>query len=498
MQRQLILKLAMAAAMATPLAGHAQSAVVGSLGNFDAANREGRDVYGFEVELHGVSSADLSPSWCGNKYGCPEVQDFPGGVYVRYKSAYDAASGSFTTKTVPYATATFYGGTCYTWGANYLQAGCDHFGVHINYTAAARAVTGSYRWLLDDPANPGQLVASPNNIFVPTPVYTVIAPAQPTLPPVLQVEIETPPPPPAQLYGDATWVKTYKTKLTREAGLDELVTDNPIVPETPDMVESEWELMQASPPPDGRHRQRNKSVHADDLTPGVRAVVRRYETFAYTGAYDPVTHEALCADLTCTAPQDGELGDMQTTQMVAANVANPSIGVTIVGSGKVSSADKIIACGSKCAASYALGTVIQLTAQPSSNNVFRGWTGACTGTDLTCTLTIEDALTTTATFAAAVAAGGGGGGGGGSLLTLQVSATNGANGVVTAVPNGDKAINCGKDCSARYPAGTAVTLTATPVAGKSFLGWTGGCTGAAPQCTVTMNANVSTQAAFSK
>jgi len=70
---------------------------------------------------------------------------------------------------------------------------------------------------------------------------------------------------------------------------------------------------------------------------------------------------------------------------------------------------------------------------------------------------------------------------------------------VTATPDGlDRVLSCGSTCSVKYAAGTAVTLTATPPAGKPFVGWSGACSGAAPQCTVTMNANVSVGAAFGK
>jgi len=41
-------------------------------------------------------------------------------------------------------------------------------------------------------------------------------------------------------------------------------------------------------------------------------------------------------------------------------------------------------------------------------------------------------------------------------------------------------------------------LAATPPAGQQFLNWSGGCSGSSPICTVTMNANTSVQAVFSK
>ena len=50
----------------------------------------------------------------------------------------------------------------------------------------------------------------------------------------------------------------------------------------------------------------------------------------------------------------------------------------------------------------------------------------------------------------------------------------------------------------KFNAGTAVTLTATPPAGLQFLNWSGACSGTAPTCIVTMNANTSVQAVFSK
>jgi uncharacterized repeat protein (TIGR02543 family) len=43
-----------------------------------------------------------------------------------------------------------------------------------------------------------------------------------------------------------------------------------------------------------------------------------------------------------------------------------------------------------------------------------------------------------------------------------------------------------------------VILTATPPAGKQFVSWSGACFGTVNTCTVTVNANLSAQANFSK
>ena len=56
--------------------------------------------------------------------------------------------------------------------------------------------------------------------------------------------------------------------------------------------------------------------------------------------------------------------------------------------------------------------------------------------------------------------------------TLTVAKSGAGDGVVTAT-----GINCGADCSELYASVTSVTLTAKPVGGSSFAGWSGtGCT----------------------
>ena len=77
-------------------------------------------------------------------------------------------------------------------------------------------------------------------------------------------------------------------------------------------------------------------------------------------------------------------------------------------------------------------------------------------------------------------------------VTLTVTKTG--SGAVTSVPAG---ITCGSDCSESYSVGAAVTLTATAASGYDFSGWSGGCAGAAPTCTLTLSANQTVTATFS-
>jgi GH18 family chitinase len=79
---------------------------------------------------------------------------------------------------------------------------------------------------------------------------------------------------------------------------------------------------------------------------------------------------------------------------------------------------------------------------------------------------------------------------GSSRPTLTV--TMAGSGTVTSSPAG---ISCGASCSASYDPGTVVTLAASPAAGSSFAGWSGGCSGPG-SCQVTMDAARSVTATF--
>ena len=54
------------------------------------------------------------------------------------------------------------------------------------------------------------------------------------------------------------------------------------------------------------------------------------------------------------------------------------------GAGVVSSSPAGISCGADCTESYASGTVVTLTASAEAGSEFAGWSGACTGTAVTC------------------------------------------------------------------------------------------------------------------
>jgi hypothetical protein len=81
----------------------------------------------------------------------------------------------------------------------------------------------------------------------------------------------------------------------------------------------------------------------------------------------------------------------------------------------------------------------------------------------------------------------------GFSLDVAVSKFGVGAGTIASTPAG---ILCGSDCTATYPAGTPVTLSATAADGSTFTGWNGGgCAGTSP-CTIAGNARVAVGATF--
>src|SRR3990170_3323449 len=181
-----------------------------------------------------------------------------------------------------------------------------------------------------------------------------------------------------------------------------------------------------------------------------------YRLLAYNVAGDSAYSNEACG----TTPQDFSL------TVVRAGT----------GSGTVASTPAGISCGTDCSEPYPNGTAVTLTAAGAR---FGGWSGGCTGIG-SCTVTMTVARSVTATFNV-------------QTFTLTVTKAGTGSGTVTSTPAG---ISCGTDCSEPYASGTAVTLTATPAAGSTFSGWSGGGCGGTASCTVTLTANTSVTATF--
>ena len=103
-----------------------------------------------------------------------------------------------------------------------------------------------------------------------------------------------------------------------------------------------------------------------------------------------------------SGPANATISDTQGTGTIANDdAATYLLSVSVVGSGSVTSTPAGIDCGADCSESYASGTVVTLTAEPGPSSMFEGWSGgSCSGTSLTCQLTMDMDQTATATFAA--------------------------------------------------------------------------------------------------
>lgn len=155
------------------------------------------------------------------------------------------------------------------------------------------------------------------------------------------------------------------------------------------------------------------------------------------------------------------------------NVAADSVSVSVSGNGlgTITSAPVGINCGTTCSAAFNLGTRVILTAIAGTNSAFAGWSGACSGTG-SCTFTVKGTESVSASFNLTAA-------------TLTVTLSGSGRGNVSSNPAG---INCGSTCSATFPPGTQVTLSASANSNSYLASWGGACSGSST-CTFTLNNN---------
>ncbi len=123
-------------------------------------------------------------------------------------------------------------------------------------------------------------------------------------------------------------------------------------------------------------------------------------------------------------------------------------------------------------ANYDEGSTVQLTATPNEGYTFTGWSGDATGSNNPLTITMNSNKEITANFELVPA----------NTYTLNVTAVNG-----TVVKNPNEV---------NYEEGSTVQLTASPMTGYTFTGWSGDATGSANPLTVTMDSNKEITANF--
>lgn len=193
---------------------------------------------------------------------------------------------------------------------------------------------------------------------------------------------------------------------------------------------------------------------------------------------------------TCTVNLDG--GDHTVTVSFAPNVAPGDSTLTVSAptdasgnGGNVTAGDEID-CGSDgtddCTWTDYTGSTFTVVEEPDDGYSFVGWGGACSGTATSCTVSMANDESITATFAQSSSA---------PELTVSVTGNGTVSGSGIACTSAG-----GSGCSASESANSTVTLTATPGAGSGFTGWGGACAGTAVSCVVTMDGAKTVTAAF--
>lgn len=133
------------------------------------------------------------------------------------------------------------------------------------------------------------------------------------------------------------------------------------------------------------------------------------------------------------------------------------------GTGTVTSNPTGINCGADCTELYDASTLVNLTASADAGSLFTGWSGACSGSSNSCTLTMDASKAVTALFSSKTA-------------DLSISNTTNAGAVLV----GDNIVYTLQVNNAGPIPATAVTLVDRLPAGTSFVSVTtnqGSCSG---------------------
>jgi hypothetical protein len=183
--------------------------------------------------------------------------------------------------------------------------------------------------------------------------------------------------------------------------------------------------------------------------------------------------------VTITASANGYRGGSVTTTVPSGTRARVNVSLAPIRYDLVVNTEGAGTGSVDGAGRYNAGSSVTLRAYPDADSVFKGWSGACSGTGLSATVVMNGNRTCTARFDL-------------NRHVLTVSKPGNGVGTVSSVPAG---ISCGSTCAQTIMDGNSVTLSAVAAPGSIFTGWGGDCTGTVP-CVLTINGDKNVSARF--
>ena len=409
--------VAAASTAATPVvAGAAAPVLSGMATNFDVANGTDKECEGFEVEIEDITTTAVTYTWPGssayvNPYGSAQPSDIVGTTFP------DGHSGVRVTFHATYAG--------HAWSASTAVGAINHFGVHVTGTPGVQR----YSWLCDL----GGVSAGSTGVLTPYGGTTTgnyyVYPSAPSIVPTVvatpagegvQTQVipaEVPSPAEARL-PDAVWVVKYRARSASAVDVNNLVVTDPEVQAAvaSSNIASVAELFQ----PDPATNVGAETEAPDVVQPGDRSEITVTETYQYTGPVDPADNSTTCTDVVGDPNNCSNfVGTLIARQMASAQLGTVTprapFTVAVTTDGRASGAGGNITsgplpggadpssvdCGSDggpCFSNVDDPTTVVLSAAPNPGYVFRGWTGACSGSSATCTIPVTGPKAVTAAF----------------------------------------------------------------------------------------------------
>lgn len=268
--------------------------IQGTMSNFDVFNETSQNVYGAEIDLEGVHPYEVTKTYPAHFDSFLATEYANGALFGTHLTffGYNFDPSGYMIPRVGQTTNGHFAVDL---------PGCEHFG----FAVQTQPTNTRFFWL-----DQNQQLIGTHPLSIPNAQWTYVPPVGGGQAVVQAVVVPPPPEDVEPMLPDSIWMKLYVSEIERPVDLMELISGpGTIVPQ--DVPETEWSLLEGGVP----------ELDEISIADATQAVVRRYEYYEYTGAYDPSEHSPLSTWNQVGAPPDSELGQFIASNMVAANLA---------------------------------------------------------------------------------------------------------------------------------------------------------------------------------